>query len=167
MANEELEGNTLSVYAFVVKEDRPVVARDVTRGVNLSSPSVAHRQLQKLNPLGLLEKNKYGNYMLKQKTDIAGCVWIGKEFVPRLMFYSLFFMGALSAELAIIVLSYFVMGFAIETSFYFLTGITVVAMSMFFHGGLNCTENSNLKPPAMATKNNPFFLTKLRHVHLV
>lgn len=133
MANEELEGNTLSVYAFVVKEDRPVVARDVTRGVNLSSPSVAHRQLQKLESLGLLEKNKYGNYMLKQKTDIAGCVWIGKEFVPRLMFYSLFFMGALGAELAIIVLSYFVMGFAIETSFYFLTGNTVIAMSMFFH----------------------------------
>ena len=91
MANEELEGNTLSVYAFVVKEDRPVVARDVTRGVNLSSPSVAHRQLQKLESLGLLEKNKYGNYMLKQKTDIVWYVWIGKDLVPRLMFYSLFF----------------------------------------------------------------------------
>ena len=148
MANEELEGNTLSVYAFVVKEGRPVGTRDVTRGANLSSPSVAHRQLQKLEDMGLLEKNEYGNYVLKQKTGIAGYVWVGKDLVPRLMFYSLFFMGALGAELAIIALSYFVMGFALETSFFFLTGMTAVAMALFFTEGLKL--HRKLKP-----KNHP------------
>ncbi|MBA7712547.1 hypothetical protein ES703_121525 [subsurface metagenome] len=42
MGNEELAGNTLIVYAYVVREDRPVGTRDVMRGAHLSSPSVAH-----------------------------------------------------------------------------------------------------------------------------
>ena len=130
--NEELEGNTLTVYAYVAKENRPVGTRDVTRGANLSSPSVAHRHLQKLEALGLLEKNKYGDYMLKEKTGVSGHVWVGRNLVPRLTFYSFFFMGAFRAEIAIILLGFFVMGLVIETSFIFLTGMTAVAMILFF-----------------------------------
>ena len=48
---EELEGNTLTVYAFIVHTDKPVGTRDVTRGASLSSTSVAHRHLQKLETL--------------------------------------------------------------------------------------------------------------------
>ena len=130
--NEELEGNTLNVYAYVAKEGRPVGTRDVTRGANLSSPSVAHRHLQKLEALGLIEKNEYGDYMLKEKTGVSGHVWVGRNLVPRLMFYSFFFMGALGSEIAIILLSYLTSGLVIETSFLFLTGMTAVAMILFF-----------------------------------
>ena len=132
MADEELEGNTLTVYAYVAREGRPVGTRDVTRGANLSSPSVAHRHLQKLEALGLLEKNEYGDYMLKEKTSVSGHVWVGRSLVPRLMFYSFFFMGALSSEIAIILLGYLTRGFVIETSFIFLTGMTAIAMILFF-----------------------------------
>jgi hypothetical protein len=132
MADEELEGNTLTVYAYVAREGRPVGTRDVTRGANLSSPSVAHRHLQKLEALGLLEKNEYGDYMLKEKTSVSGHVWVGRSLVPRLMFYSFFFMGALGSEIAIILLSYLTSGLVIETSFLFLTGMTAVAMILFF-----------------------------------
>ncbi len=131
MANEELEGNTLNVYAYVAKEGRPVGTREVTRGANLSSPSVAHRHLLKLEALGLLEKNEYGEYMLREKVGVSGYVWIGRNLVPRLMFYSFFFMGAFGAELAIIVLSYLVLGSPIEVSFFFLTAMTAVAMILF------------------------------------
>jgi hypothetical protein len=130
LANDELEGNTLNVYAYIAKEGKPVGTRDVTRGANLSSPSVAHRHLQKLEALGLIEKNAYGDYMLKQKVDVSGYVWVGRTLVPRLMFYSFFFMGAFGAEIATIVL-FFVLGFAMETSFLFLTGMTAVAMALF------------------------------------
>ena len=68
--NEEIEGKTLKVYIFVAKEGRPVGTREVTRGANLSSPSVAQRHLQKLEALGLLEKNEYGDYILKEKAAI-------------------------------------------------------------------------------------------------
>ena len=136
MANKELAGNTLSVYAYVVRESRPVGTRDVMRGANLSSSSVAHRHLQKLELLGLLEKNEYGDYILKEKTGVSGHVWVGKTLVPRLMFYSFFFIGAFGAEIGIILLSYLVADLVIETSFLFLTGMTVVAMILFFIEGV-------------------------------
>ena len=136
MANEELEGNTLNVYAYIVHVAKPVGTRDVTRGANLSSTSVAHRHLQKLEEFGLIEKNEYGDYILKEKTSINGHVWVGKNLVPRLMFYSFFFMGAFGAEIAIIVLSYLINGIVIQTSFLFLTGMTAVAMVLFLIEGI-------------------------------
>ncbi len=127
---DELEGNCLSVYAYVAKEGKPVGTRDVTRGANLSSPSVAFRHLQKLEALGLIERNEYGDYTLKQKTDVSGFVWIGKSLVPRLMFYSLFFVGARGAEVATIAIT-FVLGLTLELSFFFLTAMTALAMVLF------------------------------------
>jgi hypothetical protein len=145
LADEELEGNTLTVYVYVAKEGRPVGTRDVTRGANLSSPSVAHRHLQKLEALGLLEKNEYGDYMLKEKTGVSGHVWVGRNLVPRLMFYSFFFMGAFSAEIAIILLGYLVGSVVIETSFLFLTGMTAIAMVLFFAEGISLRIKSKPK----------------------
>jgi hypothetical protein len=136
MGNEQLAGNTLSVYAYVVRENRPVGTRDVMRGANLSSPSVAHRHLQKLELMGLLEKNKSGDYILKEKAGVSGHVWVGRNLVPRLMFYSFFFMGAFGAEIGIILLSYLVPWLVIETSFLFLTAMTTVAMILFFIEGV-------------------------------
>jgi hypothetical protein len=132
LTSEGLEGNTLNVYAYIVHANKPVGTRDVTRGASLSSTSVAHRHLQKLEELGLIEKNVFGDYILKEKTSINGYVWVGRNLVPRLMFYSLFFMGALCSEITIILLSYLTRGFVIETSFLFLTGMTAVAMILFF-----------------------------------
>lgn len=136
MGSSELAGNTLIVYAYVVGENRPVGTRDVMRGANLSSPSVAHRHLQKLETLGLIEKNQFGDYILKEKTGVSGHVWVGRSLVPRLMFYSFFFIGAFGAEIAIILLSYLITGLVIETSFLFLTGMTAVAMTIFFIEGV-------------------------------
>lgn len=136
MANEELEGNTLVVYAYVVHADKPVGTREVTRGAYLSSTSVAHRHLQKLEYMGLIEKNSYGDFVLKQKANINGHVWVGKNLVPRLMFYSFFFMGAFAAEVSIILLSLVIKDLAIQNSFYFLTGMTAIAMLLFFIEGI-------------------------------
>jgi len=136
MGNSELAGNTLLVYAYVVGENRPVGTRDVMRGANLSSPSVAHRHLQKLEKLGVIEKNQFGEYILKEKTGVSGHIWVGRTLVPRLMFYSFFFIGAFGAEIATILLSYLITSLVIETSFLFLTGMTAVAMIIFFIEGV-------------------------------
>ena len=135
MANEELEGNTLNVYAYVVHVGKPVGTRDVTRGANLSSPSVAHRHLQKLEDLGLIERNQYGNYVMKEKTSISGYIWIGRNLVPRLMFYSFFFMGAFGAEIAILVFGFFVFGLLPDISFIYLIVMTAIAMALFLYEG--------------------------------
>jgi hypothetical protein len=141
--NEELEGNTLTVYSYIVHADKPVGTRDVTRGASLSSTSVAHRQLQKLEDLGLIEKNSYGDYILKEKASINGHVWVGKNLVPRLMFYSFFFMGAFAAEVSIILLSLVIKDLVIQVSLLFLTGITAVAMVLFFIEGIGLYRKLN------------------------
>jgi hypothetical protein len=143
MGDKQLAGNTLIVYAYVVGENRPVGTRDVMRGANLSSPSVAHRHLQKLELMGLLEKNKGGDYILKEKTGVSGHVWVGRNLVPRLMFYSFFFMGAFGAEITILLLSYLVPWLVIETSFLFLTAMTTVAMILFFIEGVQLRRKLN------------------------
>jgi len=145
VANDELEGNTLTVYAYIVHVAKPVGTRDVTRGANLSSTSVAYRQLQKLEDLGLIEKNEYGAYVLKEKTNIKGHVWVGRNLVPRLMFYSFFFLGAFAAEMTIILLSYLINGLVIQVSFLFLTGMTGVAMALFLIEGILLYRKLNPK----------------------
>ncbi len=147
VANEGLEGNTLAVYAYVVHADKPVGTRDVTRGADLSSPSVAHRHLQKLESMGLIEKTSYGDYILKEKASINGHVWVGKNLVPRLMFYSFFFVGAFAAELSIILLSLIIKGLVVELSFFFLTGMTALAMIMFFVEGTSLFKKTKPKNP--------------------
>ena len=140
MANEELEGNTLNVYTYVVHVGKPVGTRDVTRGANLSSPSVAHRHLQKLEDLGLLERNPYGDYILKEKTAVSGYIWVGKNLVPRLLFYSFFFMGAFGAEITILLLGFFGLGFVPDISFLYLTAMTAVAMCLFLFEGTSLNK---------------------------
>jgi hypothetical protein len=132
--NEELEGITLTVYAFVVHAKEPVGIRDVTRGAKLSSTSVAYRHLQKLEDLGLVEKNESGDYVLREKTSINGHVWVGRNLIPRLIFFSLFFIGAFSMESAVIILG-FLSNYTIELSFYFLTAFTGLAALLFMFEG--------------------------------
>ncbi|MCL2477489.1 hypothetical protein [Candidatus Bathycorpusculum sp.] len=147
MASDELEGNTLNVYTYIVHANKPVGTRDVTRGAELSSTSVAHRHLQKLENLGLIEKNSYGDYILKEKATINGHVWVGKNLVPRLMFYSFFFIGAFAAEVGIILLGFLIKDLVIEISFLFLTVMTAVAMILFLFEGLALYRKLNPKRP--------------------
>lgn len=134
--NEPLEGKTLNVYAYVVKEGKPVGPREVMRGVNLSSPSVAHWHLQKLEACGLLEKNSYGEYVVKEKVSIGGHLWIGKNLVPRLICYSLFFLGIVGTELVIIITQYFFQAKVPGIDLIYLAVTNAVAMALFLAEGL-------------------------------
>lgn len=133
---DELEGKTLNVYAFAVKEGKPVGPRDVMRGANLSSPSTAYRHLQKLEALGLMRKDAYGEYVVTEKASIRGHLWIGKNLVPRLMFYSFFFLGILGVEVAIIPIQFFVQGRTPDLAIFYLIPITATAMALFMAEGI-------------------------------
>ncbi len=80
----------------------------------------------------MLEKNVYGDYILKEKISVSGSFWIGKNMVPRMILYSFFFMGALIAEVAVI-LYIFLSGLEIQTNYLFITVLllTVTAMVIF------------------------------------
>ena len=154
MVNGELDGNTLNVYVYIVRADSPVGTRDVTRGAALSSTSVAYRHLQKLENLGFIEKNSYGNYLLKRKIGINGYVWVGKHLVPRLMFYSFFFLGAFAAEISVTLLSLVIKSLVVETSFLFLTGMTFVVMLLFITEGFYLYRKLNPKHVEQNCVNN-------------
>jgi hypothetical protein len=135
-SNEELEGTTFKVYLYVAREGHPVGTRDVIRNLPLSSSSVAFRHLQKLEALGLLQKNEYGEYTLKEKAGIQGHVWIGRNLVPRLLVYSLFFLGLLTVEISIIIVLFFFNSQFPDTNFVYLTAVTVIAMIVLSTEGL-------------------------------
>ncbi len=133
---EDLEGTTLNVYAYVVKEGKSVGPREVMRATNLTSPSVAHWHLQKLEALGLLSKTVYGEYAVKEKVNVSGHLWIGRTLVPRLIFYSFFFMGILIVEAGLIVYPLITQGVFPDLYFYYLISPTAIATVLFLAEGI-------------------------------
>jgi hypothetical protein len=106
------------------------------RATNLSSPSVAYWHLQKLEGAGLLQKNQYGEYTVKEKIRVSGHLWIGKNLVPRLMCYSLFFLGIVGTVLAIIVVQYFLIGVKPNIDLIYLALSNAMATALFLSEGL-------------------------------
>lgn len=142
---EALEGKTLSVYSYMVKEGKPVGPREVMRATNLSSPSVAYWHLQKLEGFGLLEKNPYGEYIVKEKVSVSGHLWIGNNLVPRLVCYSLFFLGIVIVEFLMIASQYFVEAKPPRIELIYLVASNIVAMALFLGEGLLIRKKN--KPP--------------------
>ena len=129
--NEELEGITLSVYLYAVKKGKPVGPRDVMKGANLSSPSVAYRHLQKLEDLGYLQKNQYGEYVTKDKASLRGYIWVGRRMLPKMLLYSIIFMIILIVELVVLTIHYSVENYTFKVFFLLLTLVTGFAMAVF------------------------------------
>jgi hypothetical protein len=128
--DEELNSTLFDTYVFLVKAGKPVGPRDLMRGVNLSSPSVAYRNLQKLVDLGLVVKDDYGNYVVKEKVGLKGYVWVGKKLIPSFAVFGFIFLGVLVAEIAVLI-PHLLIGSPIEESFWLLTVVTIVAAAIF------------------------------------
>ena len=136
----ELRGRTLKVYVYVIKEKEPVGPRDVMRSLNFSSPSVAYRHLQKLETMGLITKNNYGNYIIKEKISIRGFVWFGSRLIPNALVYAFIFLIALIWEFGV-----FVIHFSVETNqfkifFLIIMVITITALVLFIIEGLRTLQ---------------------------
>jgi hypothetical protein len=139
----ELEGITLSVYLHAVKKGKPVGPRDVMKGVNLSSPSVAYRHLQKLEDIGYLQKNDYGEYMVKRKAKIGGHVWLGHRLLPKMWLYSLLFLSILIVELFVLFIHFSIETLEFKVFFLLLTIITGLALAVFTVEGLLQNKRKN------------------------
>jgi hypothetical protein len=141
---EELEGITLSVYLYAVKKGKPVGPRDVMKGANLSSPSVAYRHLQKLEDLGYLQKNNYGEYVTKDKASVRGYIWVGRRMLPKMLVYSITFMIILIVELVVLAIHYSVENYAFKVFFLLLTLVTGFAMGVFIFEALRHRRRTKL-----------------------
>jgi hypothetical protein len=132
---DELNASTFQTYVYLVKAGKPAGPRDVMRGANLSSPSVAYRNLQKLVDLGLVVKNEYGDYVVKEKIGFKGHVWVGKSLIPRFIVFGFIFLGVLIAEVVILV-PHLLVSAPVEGSFWLLTAVTIVSMLILLVEGL-------------------------------
>ena len=84
----------------MLKNGKPVGVRDIQRGLNLSSPSVARYHLSKLENAGLV-KRENGNYIVS-KVLLENSVKIHRVVIPRVLFYALLAIVILIAELTLL-----------------------------------------------------------------
>lgn len=143
--SEELEGITLAVYLQVIKKGKPVGPRDVMKSANLSSPSVAYRHLQKLEDLGYLQKNDYGEYTAKKKAHIPGYVWIGKRLMPAMWRYSIVFLAIFAFELYVLAVHFPYETNEFKVFFLIILAITGITLAVFTIEGFRQTRQKKLQ----------------------
>lgn len=141
----ELEGSTLRVYAFVAKASKPVGTHEIMRGAHIGSSGLTYKHLQRLENLGLLAKNDYGNYVLKRKIAVKGYRWVGRRLLPRMMLYGFFFLGVLILELAVLAIHYSVETYEFKVFFLIIGTVTAVAAVSFIAEGFRVLRKLNQK----------------------
>jgi polyferredoxin len=127
----DLEGITLNVYLYIVKKRKKVGPREVMKGIGLSSPSVAYRHLQKLEDLGLLKKNRYGEYLVKKKAKVRDHIWIRQRLLPKMLVYFIIFLGILITEFVVFAIHFNVENYTFKVFFVLLIIVTGFAMGVF------------------------------------
>ena len=132
--DQGLKGITLRIYVTLANADKPLGPREITRIANLSSPSVAYRNLQKLEELGLIEKDAFGEYIVKQRQKVKGHFWVGEHLFARPLFYAFFFIGILSMEVSIAVVKLLSKS-AFSYDFILLLLVTAISTGIFLLEG--------------------------------
>ena len=87
------EYTTFKVYLYLLRV-KEVSPREIYRELGLSSPSLVLHHLEKLEKVGLVSKDAFGNYhVVKRKFGILRFfVVTGKWLIPRTVFYMIFFL---------------------------------------------------------------------------
>ncbi len=136
MENEdELTNVTFKIYLHLVKTDEPTGPRDIMRALDITSPGVVHRHLQKLADLGWVNKDEYGRYSVKQKVGFKGYVWVGKHLASTSILFAFGFI-CLFVFLLVVLGAHLVIGSPIEESFFVLAVVTLIAGIFFLIEGL-------------------------------
>lgn len=89
----EVKGNTLRVYLFLLRHG-PSELREVQRGLDMSTPSLASYHLDKLIAIGYVSQNGNGQYVASKDASseiIDGFTRIGVILVPQLFFIAVLF----------------------------------------------------------------------------
>ncbi|MCW3986421.1 MAG: hypothetical protein NWE91_08470 [Candidatus Bathyarchaeota archaeon] len=88
----QLKGKTLQVYWYLIRSsNHSAGVREIQRSLHFSSPSIAVHHLGKLQDIGLVTKNRTGEYVLKEEVKVGLLRFftrVGRFLVPRYLFYS-------------------------------------------------------------------------------
>lgn len=98
--SKRISGTAWEVYLYILTSERPQGVREIWRGLNLSSPSLAQYHVNKLQDLGLIEPTSEGKYQANEgeRVDVLrNFVLLRGRLVPRLVLYGAFLLGLLLA----------------------------------------------------------------------
>ena len=88
-----LRGLTLKVYKYILQNNRPVGIREVQRGLNLSSPTLALYHMNKLVEAGLIKKEAAG--YVADRIILQNLIRLRRVLIPRNFFYMIFLLTSL------------------------------------------------------------------------
>ena len=91
--DQEIKGNTLKAYLYLLKHG-PCELREVQRGLELSSASLASYHLGKLAEANYVKQDELGKYYAVKDASVKvleGYSKVGPAVVPQLFFFSLLF----------------------------------------------------------------------------
>ncbi len=98
--SDVLRGTTLKVYRYLFRLGQPASIRDVQRGLDLSSPSVAEYHLKKLLQSGLVREAADGYLVDRMMWD--NTIRMRRTIVPFQAFYVAFFAAAFLVMLLVL-----------------------------------------------------------------
>lgn len=93
-------GTTRRVYLYILSSRNPVGVRDIWRGLDLSSASLAQYHINKLLELKLIDMDHFGKIQANSQTKLdvlQNFLFLRGKVVPRLVIF-----GALSIGLLIV-----------------------------------------------------------------
>jgi len=125
----ELRGKTLQIYWYMLRAKKPVTAREVQRGLHLSSPSVAIHHLEKLTRLELINKDNMGQYKLIEEVKVGLLrffIGTGGYIIPRYFLYLAYFAGLL-----IFYVIAFNLTFNIKDIYIMVLGLSSITISIY------------------------------------
>ena len=100
VSKSSVTGTTRRVYLYILSSRTPVGVRDVWRGLDLSSPSLAQYHINKLLELKLIAVDQFGKIQVNSQTKLyllQNFLFFRGKVVPRLVIF-----GALSIGLLIV-----------------------------------------------------------------
>jgi len=92
-AQKEITGNTLRVYLYLITHG-PSELREVQRGLDLSTPSLAFYHLSRLIEVSYVKQDEEGRYLgIKDASTeiLQGYSKVGNALVPQLFFFTVLF----------------------------------------------------------------------------
>lgn len=127
---EDLSRTALKIYVYLLESRDPKGVRDIARALDMPVSSVYYH-LKRLEDLGIVGKRGDG-YVIARIIHLEGYIFLGRKLMPRLVIYSLFFLGVSLSQAYMIIASKFV-----TPNELLLLILSTAAFALFFFEGLN------------------------------
>jgi len=103
-SGRHLSGVIWDVYLYILTSNEPVGVREVWRGLNLSSPSLAQYHINNLLEARLITQTADGRYATEEKAKIdvlRNFVLLRGRLISRMTFYGAFILGLFAVYVAV------------------------------------------------------------------